>query len=50
MSAARPNSELENPTFLGRKNEVLVTDDMWLQQGQIYFFMQPFVTAHFPAK
>ena len=27
-SAARPNLELENPTFLGRKNEVSATDDM----------------------
>ena len=31
VSAARPNLELENPTFLGRKNEVSATDNMWLQ-------------------
>ena len=48
-SAARPNLELENPTFLGRKNEVSATDNMWLQQGWIDFFTQPFVTVHFPA-
>ena len=48
-SAAHPNLELENPTFLGRKNEVSATDDMWLQQGWIGFFTQPFVTVHFPA-
>ena len=30
-SAACPNLELENPTFLGRKNEVSATDNMWLQ-------------------
>ena len=29
-SAARPNLELKNPTFLGRKNEVSKTADMWL--------------------
>ena len=29
-SAAHPNLELENP-FLGQKNEVSATDDMWLQ-------------------
>ena len=47
-SAARPNLELENPTFLGRKIEVSATADMWLQ-GWIDFFMQPFVTVHSPA-
>ena len=31
VSAAHPNLELENPTLFGRKNEVLATDDMWLQ-------------------
>ena len=36
-SAAHPNLELENPTFLGWKNEVSTTADMWLQ-GQIDFF------------
>ena len=30
-SAAHPNLELENPTFLGWKNEVSTTVDMWLQ-------------------
>ena len=29
-SAARPNLELKNPAFLGRKNEVSKTADMWL--------------------
>ena len=36
-SAACPNLELENPTFLGWKNEVSTTADMWLQ-GQMDFF------------
>ena len=49
MSATCPNLELENPTFLGWKNEVLATYNMLLQQGWIDFFMQPFVTVHFPA-
>ena len=48
MSAARSNLGLENPTFLGQKNEVSATVDMWLQ-GRIVFFMQHFVTVHFPA-
>ena len=48
VSAARPNLGLENPTFLGQKNEVSATADMWLQ-GRIDFFMQHFVTVHFPA-
>ena len=48
-SAAPSNLELENPTFLGQKNEVSATDDMWLQQGRIDFFTQPFVTVLFPA-
>ena len=48
-SAARPNLELENLTFLRGENEVSATDgdDMWLQ-GRIDFFMQTFVTVHFP--
>ena len=29
-SAARPNLELKNPTFLGRKNKASKTADMWL--------------------
>ena len=36
-SAAHPNLELENPSFLGRKNEVSTTADMWLEE-QIDFF------------
>ena len=36
-SAAHPNLELENLTFLGRKNEVLTTADMSLQE-RIDFF------------
>ena len=28
-SAARPNLELKNPTFLGQKNEVSTTANMW---------------------
>ena len=47
-SAARPNLELENPTFFGVENEVSTTADIWLQ-GRIDFFTQPFVTVHFPA-
>ena len=48
-SAAHPNLELENQTFWGRKNVVPATADIWLQQGRIDFFTQPFVTVHFPA-
>ena len=29
-SAAHPNLQFKNPTFLGRKNEVSKTADMWL--------------------
>ena len=47
-SAAHPNLEFESPTISGCKNEVSTTADMWLQ-GQIDFFMQPFITVHFPA-
>ena len=48
MPAAHPNLELENLTFLEWEHEVSATVDMWLQQVQIDFFMQPFVTVHFP--
>ena len=39
-TAALPN--------LGAENEVSTTADMWL--GGYIFFMQPFVTVHFPAR